>query len=707
MWRHLRRLPITRDTLRNLGQRLNRTLLADESPAIDTADFSPLVLPVESLSPSPNFIPSTSPSSKFSSCEIRTPLKFLRSFTTKGSKESLLHEKDTLPSSEFYGEMASHIRIRPFKGSNDGSEDPNEFLEDIECVAEAFEVQNNASMMIGLEKSQKRFFRQYLSEDGDAAYWWQYVLMSKDKISYETIKEKFLVRYGNSTAAAQSRFEIQNEIMALKQNQGEDIASYVRKAEKLSKRVLEELDSMMALCLIKGMTNELKKADISYIVQSQPKTSFRDAIEIIKVKYRVIGEPDSFGLLGGRKPEKTSANWGAAYAVPPANGPATIPVGAAARMGQIPSYNVGRRMGEDLAASAGQSKEVYGDSGGLAAALEGCGISHQQLKGLVDWYLKDSGSESTKRARADDERRKTQGDFHQPALPTPGVINPVRGEGQNASLQQARTSGNANTAPSGISCFSCSRRGHYSSTCPYPPRPMQDQERLREQARMNRLQRAVLLPGATTNTRMAGAVYSTQVSRDPEPRIEELKNVAETENHRRKHADTGHATERVLRESNESAEIHTNMADNTRAGRIGAACAILSRLPPVMTIVQDVMAGKRTRTQDENSEVAARAPANKTPRMRQVVAAESVDNGDNDEEEELIETVFVPPAGSRRSAAGENTRAIVRERARASGSERRLPMGREIDMENDERAQPSPVEDALTPESTGVPTGGI
>ena len=28
-------------------------------------------------------------------------------------------------------------------------------------------------------------------------------------------------------------------------------------------------------------------------------------------------------------------------------------------------------------------------------------------------------------------------------------------------------------------------------------------------------------------------------------------------------------------------------------------------------------------------------------------------------------------------------------------------MGREIDMENDERAQPSPVEDALTPESTG------
>ena len=118
--RQLLRLPITRDTLRNLGQSLNRTLLADEPPSIDTVDFSPLVFPVESSSPSPNFIPSSSPSSESSSSEVLTPLKFLHSFTTKVPKELFLLEQDTLSSAEFYGEMASHIRITPLKGSNNG-----------------------------------------------------------------------------------------------------------------------------------------------------------------------------------------------------------------------------------------------------------------------------------------------------------------------------------------------------------------------------------------------------------------------------------------------------------------------------------------------------------------------------------------------------------------------------------------------------------
>ena len=101
--------------------------------------------------------------------------------------------------------------------------------------------------------------------------------------------------------AARSQFEIQNEIMSLRQGPNEGIAEYVHTAEKLAKRVPQELDSMLALCLIKGMCDEAKKADISYVVHSQPKITFREVIDVIKAKHPIIGKADPFATtyIGG------------------------------------------------------------------------------------------------------------------------------------------------------------------------------------------------------------------------------------------------------------------------------------------------------------------------------------------------------------------------------------------------------------------------
>ena len=53
-----------------------------------------------------------------------------------------------------------------------------------------------------------------------------------------------------------------------------------------------------------------------------------------------------------------------------------------------------------------------------------------------------------------------------------------------------------------------------------------------------------------------------------------------------------------------------------RAARISSACAILSRLPPVMAVIQDVMAGKCTRTQGEEPAELGKNRGAKMPRTR-------------------------------------------------------------------------------------------
>ena len=592
-------------------------------------------------------LPDDNPDTPFSvesssSSEKVTPLKFLRSsFQLKPPKipsfapqkypeASQLNTRERL-------NMSALIKIRPFKGTNDGSEDPNDFLEDIECAAEAFECQKNpaTSSMEGIERSQKRFFRQYLSEDGDAAYWWQFVLLPEEKTDYLTIKKRFLQRYGTKAIAARSQFEIQNEVMALRQNPGESIASYVRTAEKLSKRVPAELDSVLALCLIKGMQDEAKKADISYIVHSRKETTFRDVVGIIKAKYRVIGEPDPFGRCDV---QKSTSNWGHAY-VAPTGGSTQIPVVAAGRMGNVPSYNISRRttgMAESIGNVGGQMNENYGDRS-LDSALNGCGISPEQFKGLMDWYLQE-------RSKTDNQTPPNRQDFRLPALPTPGVINPALGDRQPSNAPATNTppyrnygNNTSNTAPLNVSCFACGRRGHYSMTCPYPPLPPHEQEHLREAARISRLQRAGL-PATRVNTNGPPVANSVQIeTHDPQRNEDNLPTMT--------HLDANEKGSGV-RESPVTAritKIEPSPTVGSHAERISSACAILSRLPSVMAVIQDVMANKRTRTQaEEDTEWLPENRANKAPRVQQTVA-ESIDEGNADNDEDMLDRVVVRP----------------------------------------------------------------
>ena len=494
---HFNSFPITRDTLRTLSQRLNQSTEAEGDAPVKTDPLtSPFLLSANFLPISPKALSSSSSDSSFS--EKITPFKFLLSSPRTVKKT---FPENTRLSVFTYNEMSSLLKMRTFRGTGDGSEDLNNYLEDIECAAEAFEYQKNSTSIDGIEKSQKRFFRHYLSKDGDASYWWQYVLCTEDKKHYSAIKERFLERYGTTSTAVMSKFEVQSENMALRQNPGESIASFIRNAEKLSKRVPAELDSVLALCLIKGMTDELQKADICYIVNATPDTSFRKVVEIIKATYHVIGKPDPFSKVAESHKSTHTGRWGAYIA--PSSGNNVIPVVAAAgRMNTLPSNNVpvDHRMGSSPVEEESRAKNIYGERN-LAAALEGCGISPDQLKGLVDWYLQDSSGNAAGPVQQEPQTSPTganrQQDFQQPALQPPRVTIPAQGVNRRTGVVgtlPANQWGRANyeRVSLGVSCFSCGRRGHYSMSCPYPPLPPGEQEKLREAARISRRQRAGL-----------------------------------------------------------------------------------------------------------------------------------------------------------------------------------------------------------------------
>lgn len=491
--------------------------------------------------------------------------------------------------------------------------------------------------------------------------------------------------------------------MALRQNAGESIATYVRTAEKLSKRVPSELDSVLALCLIKGMADEMKKADISYIVNATPNMTFHQVVEVIKAKYRVIGEPDPFGNASIQK-QHEKASW-SAYSAPPSGSTMVPVVAAVGRMDNIPTYNVERRMGT-RPADEGRVNESYGDKG-LAAALKGCGISLEQFKSLMDWYLHNTKTVHSSQSKVESDLPEARQDFRTPALPAPRVVNPALGDRQMGitSVFPPRNSNYGptagNSAPPNISCFTCGRRGQYASTCPYPPLPPADQEHLREAARIGRLQRAGL---PAFRTAAAGASTGPETS---SPKLETLQ-IDEARQRDQLNSGIGNglpATPRIT-----EIDPGMNTSEGSRAARISSACTILSRMPPVMAIIQDVMAGKRSRAQadpdDEYVDDGAGPSVTKVLRTRPPVESSGSEAAAIGDESPLLDRIVVRSstrAGNTRSETGDEDfirRDSRRERGRA----------RECTAINADNTPPSPMveitddntdnEDRMTPELT-------
>jgi hypothetical protein len=106
----------------------------------------------------------------------------------------------TPPSLQSRFNIANSIKIKPFWGNRPG-EDPEEFADDIEFLAE-FWTQTDDAEGTKLNKNTIRAFRLHLHKEGDAAHWWSFTMPSADKKIWKTVRKMFFDRYVVSDGAA-------------------------------------------------------------------------------------------------------------------------------------------------------------------------------------------------------------------------------------------------------------------------------------------------------------------------------------------------------------------------------------------------------------------------------------------------------------------------------------------------------------------------
>ncbi|KAG0130026.1 hypothetical protein HOY82DRAFT_610018 [Tuber indicum] len=215
--------------------------------------------------------------------------------------------------------MSTFIKITPFNGGNtDFSESVEEYLDDIETAALSWDLTITPGIMDATNKLKIRLFCQNLERNGDAWYWWCYVLPEKDKKNYSKIAEEFRNRYGVKTSQASSLFAVQNEMLSLAQGDTEHIRDYVHRVEKLSRKIPKDMDSLFAIAFIKGMKDQERRQRVTFDLKGSPNFSFLKALEVVKFAFQEIGEPDPFKPnQKSYEPELQATNLYSAPSLPP------------------------------------------------------------------------------------------------------------------------------------------------------------------------------------------------------------------------------------------------------------------------------------------------------------------------------------------------------------------------------------------------------
>jgi hypothetical protein len=181
--------------------------------------------------------------------------------------------------------MAMQVDIGTFEGTKDGTENPEEWLEDLE-----FNVEVNPQLQ---EKEKDRLrrilFRKYLA--GPAAKWYR-DLDAGTKSQWNVLREQFISEFTEKEDTEQDRVELLGAVANLSQEE-QRIGDYTHKAEVLSRRVAKDpgMDQLLAQKYVQGLRDRETKRLVSVILsQRSGKVTFKDAKDAVVSAHTTFGQ---------------------------------------------------------------------------------------------------------------------------------------------------------------------------------------------------------------------------------------------------------------------------------------------------------------------------------------------------------------------------------------------------------------------------------
>lgn len=170
-------------------------------------------------------------------------------------------------------------RIKQFYGHQDGHEDAEEYLEDIDYAVD----RSKAGDQQDLDRERRILFRQNLL---DKAERWYGTLPRSTRTDWVKLKELFLARYRGDTEDESAGLPMASQqVPGLKQMPEETITKYLDRWDVLEAQGDATLAGNLGLHMVEGLSDDNQRARILDDMEQEGNYSYRRARELIGLAY--------------------------------------------------------------------------------------------------------------------------------------------------------------------------------------------------------------------------------------------------------------------------------------------------------------------------------------------------------------------------------------------------------------------------------------